>query len=131
MTRRTSLNYTDEMRSYIWDRYKLGDVFSKYVKLSNPAPTKLGTKEKCASVLSDTGFVNIEVVEEDLGFYDLDFDSAWEDINASLLKLQLDDLDEPTLNRLMSEAHEALSDEFSGGDLYRPNKTVLARAYKP
>ena len=25
MTSRTSLKYTDEMRSYIWDRYQLGD----------------------------------------------------------------------------------------------------------
>ena len=25
MARRTSLKYTDEMRSYIWDRYQLGD----------------------------------------------------------------------------------------------------------
>ena len=110
---------------------RVADVFSKYLKSNAPPPTKLGTKEKCTNVLSKTGFVNIEVVEEDLGFYYPDFDSVWKDINASLLKLQLDDLDEPTLNRLMSEANEALADDFNEGDLYRPNKTVLARAYKP
>jgi len=109
---------------------RVAGLFGKYLKSSNPPPTKLGTKDKCVSALTNAGFVNIEVFEEDLGFFYPDFDSVWKDINASLLKLQLDKLEEEILNRLMNEAQEALADEFGDGGLYRQNKTILARAFK-
>ena len=36
MTYRTRLKYTDEMKSYIWDRYKQGDAGQAKTVVLNP-----------------------------------------------------------------------------------------------
>ena len=113
-----------------WVQPEVLRVITKYLEMSPPVAGPLDTPGKCSDMLESAGFVDIEVVEEDLGYSYRNIDEFWNEISSSLFRLSLDTLDAKTVETMKMDFADALSNEFDGGGMYRSNPTILSKARK-